>query len=262
MEEKTVLNRIDSCLSAKKNVLNVYFTAGYPNINDTLRIADALESAGADMLEIGIPFSDPVADGPTIQESSTVALANGMTLEVLMDQLQALRSTVSIPVLLMGYFNPILQFGADRFCSACRAVGIDGLIIPDLPMAEYAAHYKMLFQQNELHNVFLISPNTPEERIMKIDEAGSGFIYMVSSSSITGARKGLEEAQIQYFERIQSMNLMNQRLIGFGISDHASFSSACQYASGAIIGSAFIKQLGKDPSNQAIEKFVKEIKGK
>ncbi|MEM6641387.1 MAG: tryptophan synthase subunit alpha [Bacteroidota bacterium] len=256
------LNRIDRVLTEKENVLNVYYTAGFPDLDDTIRIARELEAAGADLLEIGIPFSDPLADGPTIQESSQIALENGMTLIKLFEQLNDLRKEVQIPVLLMGYINLILQFGIAQFCEACERAEVDGIIVPDLPMEEYLDEYQELFDSHGLHNIFLISPNTQPERIKLIDEKSSGFIYMVSSSSITGAKKGIEEQQLAYFQRIKEMELKNPRLIGFGISDRETFQKACEYANGAIIGSAFIKQLQQDASKEMIHKFVTEIKGK
>ena len=258
--QQKVTNRIDQVLEAKQSILNVYFTAGYPQLDDTIRVAKTLQEGGADMLEIGVPFSDPLADGPTIQESSSQALDNGMTVQVLFEQLVSLREEVQLPVLLMGYLNPIVQFGLERFCEKCEEVGIDGLIIPDLPIQEYLQAYRETFLKHGLHNIFLISPNTSEERIRQIDEWSDGFIYMVSSSSITGAKKGIGSEQLDYFERIDHMKLKNPRLIGFGISDHDSFSKACEYANGAIIGSAFINQLKKDASEEAIKKFVTSIK--
>ncbi|MEQ8904001.1 tryptophan synthase subunit alpha [Ekhidna sp.] len=254
------MNRIDQVFNGNKDILNVYFTAGYPNLDDTIRIAKALEAAGANMLEIGIPFSDPVADGPTIQESSQQALKNGMTVEVLFDQLKNLREYVTIPVLLMGYVNPIMQYGIERFCEVCAEVGIDGVIIPDLPMQQYLEHYETHFKEKGIHNVFLISPNTSEDRIRKIDENSSGFIYVVSSSSITGAKAGVQDGQLAYYQRIKEMKLKNRRLIGFGISDRETYQTACKYADGAIIGSAFIKQLKNDASDSVINDFVKGIK--
>lgn len=254
------LNRIDKVFSDQKAILNVYFTAGYPKIGDTVRIAKSLQDGGADMIEIGIPFSDPVADGPTIQESSMVALDNGMTLKKLFDQLKELRNEVTVPVLLMGYINPIIQFGIEKFCEECEKVEIDGVILPDLPIREFLEEYRELFESHGLYNVFLISPNTQEDRISLIDRESGGFIYMVSSSSITGTKKGIEDDQISYFGRVQEMNLKNPRLIGFGISDQESFQKACEYSNGAIIGSAFINQLKEDASDEAIQKFVKKIK--
>lgn len=260
-QDITTMNRIDQSFIEKKNhLLNVYFTAGYPHLEDTLSIAKSLEEGGADLIEIGLPFSDPVADGPTIQESSTIALKNGMTLEVLFDQLQTLRNEVTVPVLLMGYVNPVLQFGFERFCQKCQEVGVDGLILPDLPMYEYEEMYKDVLEKYGLYNVFLITPQTSDERIQKIDALSKGFIYMVSSASITGAKSGISPLQIQYFKRVNAFGLKTRRMIGFGISDHETFSKACEYADGAIVGSAFIKQLERDSSAEAIHKFVTQLK--
>ena len=254
------LNRIDSAFSGSKDILNVYFTAGYPALEDTVSIAKSLQDGGVDMIEIGIPFSDPVADGPTIQESSMTALEQGMTLAKLLDQLKTLRNEVTVPVLLMGYINPILQYGMEAFCAACEDAEIDGVILPDLPIQEYLENYQALFEAHGIHNIFLISPNTSGERIRLIDRESSGFIYMVSSSSITGAKKGIADEQVAYFERVRAMGLENPTLIGFGISDRDTFGKACQYANGAIIGSAFINQLKRDASDEAIQQFVKSIK--
>jgi len=259
MEFKT-MNRINSAFANKSDILNIYFTAGYPQLNDTIRVASALQESGADMLEIGIPFSDPLADGPTIQESSQVALENGMNINLLFEQLKDLRANVDLPVLLMGYINPILQYGIEAFVVKCAEVEIDGVIIPDLPMQEYLDEYQALFSEKGIHNIFLISPNTAEKRIRLIDEETNGFIYMVSSSSITGAKDTVQFGQVAYYERIQAMNLKNPRLIGFGISNHKTFTKACEYAHGAIIGSAFINQLRSDASEESIKEFVKGIK--
>lgn len=254
------MNRIDEVFSKKKKgVLNIYFTAGYPKINDTLRIARTLEAAGVDIIEIGIPYSDPIADGPTIQDSSQKALDAGMSLKLLMRQLQDLRKHIKIPVILMGYINPVLQYGFTKFCQDCKEVGIDGVILPDLPMQEYAEMYQLTFEEYGIYNIFLMTPQTSEKRVLQINEASKGFIYMVSSASITGAKQEVSQAQIDYFERIQKMNLSVQRLIGFGISNKETFDNACQYASGAIIGSAFINQLNKDDSDEAITSFVGSI---
>ena len=254
------MNRIDEVFSKKKKgILNIYFTAGYPKINDTLRIAGALEVAGVDIIEIGIPYSDPIADGPTIQDSSQKALDAGMSLKLLMRQLQDLRKHVKIPVILMGYINPVLQYGFTKFCQDCKEVGIDGAILPDLPMQEYAEMYQGTFEDYGIYNIFLMTPQTSEKRVLQINNASKGFIYMVSSASITGAKQEVSQAQINYFERIQKMNLSVERLIGFGISNKETFDNVCQYASGAIIGSAFINQLNKDDSNEAITSFVGSI---
>lgn len=255
------MNRIDQTFEDKgSDLLNVYFTAGYPELGDTLRIATALDQNGADLIEIGIPFSDPVADGPTIQESSEKALADGMTLALLFEQLADLRKHVSVPVLLMGYINPILQYGFERFCEKCKEVGIDGLILPDLPMYEYQMHYKAVLEEHGLYNIFLISPQTGEARIREIDDHSQGFIYMVSSAAITGAKSNISDNQEAYFQRVNDMNLKRKLLIGFGISNHETYAKACQYASGAIIGSAFIKQLKEDSSEEAIKNFIENIK--
>ncbi|PWJ40856.1 tryptophan synthase subunit alpha [Sediminitomix flava] len=241
------MNKIDKLFeSKKKGVLNVYFTAGYPNLDDTVSVLESLQEAGADMIEIGMPYSDPVADGPTIQASNDKALANGMTIPKLLEQLKGFRERVHIPVVMMGYVNPVMQYGIERFCAACEELGIDGLILPDLPMQVYRDEYKDLMESHKLHNIFLITPQTTNERIKEIDENSSGFIYVVSDASITGAKKGISEEQISYFKRLNDMKLEQPTLIGFGISDHETFSTACEYANGAIIGSAFIKALSQE----------------
>ena len=238
------MNRIDQLFEKKKErVLSIYFTAGFPKLEDTLPIMEAIEEAGADIIEIGVPYSDPIADGPTIQDSNMIALNNGMSLKKLFEQLKDMRKTVSIPVVLMGYLNPIIQYGMENFCKKCREIGVDGLILPDLPMQQYLDEYKAVFDQFELRNTFLISPQTSEKRIREIDEHSNGFIYMVSAHSITGARSGISDEQIAYFERVKAMQLKNPRLIGFGISDSQTFSTASTYSNGAIIGSAFIKTI-------------------
>lgn len=237
------MNRINQKLKEDKKLLSIYFTAGYPNLNDTVSIIQNLEKSGVDMIEIGLPFSDPLADGPTIQASSTQALKNGMTTEVLFNQLKDIRKTVTIPLIIMGYFNPILQYGVEAFCKKCQEIGIDGLIIPDLPVDVYNENYKSTFEKYGLINVFLITPQTSTERIHFIDSISNGFIYMVSSASVTGSQSGFGEEQTNYFKRISDMNLKNPQIIGFGISDNKTFTQATQYAKGAIIGSAFIKYL-------------------
>lgn len=256
------MNRINKLFNEKnEQILNIYFTAGYPTLKDTLNIAEYLEQSGADMIEIGIPFSDPVADGPTIQESNQTALHNGMTLQLLFEQLTELRTRVSIPVILMGYINPVLQYGMVDFCEKCKEIGIDGVIFPDLPLNVYQNEYQALFEQHELHNTFLITPQTSEERIRKIDQLTSGFIYMVSSASVTGAKSSVSDQQEVYFERIKKMNLKNPLLIGFGISNRITFEKACDNANGAIVGSAFIKMLGSTDNLEAgITQFVQRIK--
>jgi tryptophan synthase alpha chain len=261
MNHEQGMNRIDQAFNIKgRGLLNIYYTAGFPEKGDTIRIARTLESAGVEMIEIGIPYSDPIADGETIQFSSKRALEQGMSIAVLFDQLESLRNTVTIPVILMGYFNPVLQFGIEQFCKKCKEVGVDGLIIPDLPMNEYLDLYKDLFDQYGLYNIFLITPQTSDDRIRMIDQHSNGFVYMVSSSSITGAQETVSIAQQDYFHRIQQMNLKTKRMIGFGISNKQAFDNACEYADGAIIGSAFINQLNKDASTAGIDAFVKCIK--
>ncbi|QGY44113.1 tryptophan synthase subunit alpha [Maribellus comscasis] len=254
-------NRINQLFETKKeNILSVYFTAGFPNLSDTVQIIQELEKNGVDLIEIGIPFSDPTADGPTIQHSSEVALKNGMSVKQLFEQLKEIRESVKIPLILMGYFNPVLQFGVEAFCKKCHEVGIDGTILPDLPLEEFEEHYKDTFIKNNLHNILLITPQTSEKRIRQIDNVSEGFIYMVSSASTTGAGKKVEDFHLDYFERIQQMNLKNARLIGFGISDNATFTNACNYANGAIIGSAFVKSFDKNVTiKKSISSFVKHI---
>ncbi|WP_394751204.1 tryptophan synthase subunit alpha [Spongiimicrobium salis] len=237
------MNRIHLKLQEDKKLLSIYFTAGYPNLNDTVSIIQSLEKNGVDMIEIGLPFSDPLADGPTIQESSTAALRNGMNTALLFDQLKDIRQSVSIPLILMGYFNPMLQYGVEAFCKKCHEIGIDGIIMPDLPLDVYQTEYEAIFKKYGLINVFLITPQTSEARILEIDAASDGFIYMVSSASVTGAKQGFGDAQQQYFERIASMQLKNPQIVGFGISNKSTFEQATQTAKGAIIGSAFIKHL-------------------
>ncbi|MFV0590162.1 MAG: tryptophan synthase subunit alpha [Draconibacterium sp.] len=254
-------NRINQLFETKKeNILSVYFTAGFPHLNDTVKIIQELEKNGVDLIEIGMPFSDPTADGPTIQRSSETALKNGMSLKLLFEQLKDIRKSVSIPLILMGYLNPVYQYGIEKFCKKCAETGIDGTILPDLPLDEFDSEYRPYFEANNLHNVLLITPQTSEKRIRQIDNASKGFIYMVSSSSTTGAGKKVEDFHQDYFERVQHMNLKNPRLIGFGISDHATFSNACKYAQGAIIGSAFVTTIKDSPDlEKDIAGFVKSI---
>jgi len=255
-------NRIKELLSNnKKNILSMYFTAGFPNLTDTVVIAESLAKLGVDLIEIGIPYSDPVADGPTVQASNTVALKNGMRLSMLIDQVKEIRKKVSIPIILMGYINPVLQYGVEKFARDDANAGVDGVILPDMPMDEYLEHYKKLFDSVNLTNTFLISPTTSDERIRKIDAVTDGFIYAVAASSITGARGKFEKAQLDYFERIRKMNLKNPFLIGFGISNHETFSIASQYGAGAIIGSAFVDVLRNSKNLSAdITTFVKSVR--
>ena len=231
------MNRINKVFEKKKNLLSIYFTAGFPEINDTLKIIKELDKSKVDMIEIGLPFSDPLADGPTIQKSSEKALSNGMTTNLLFDQLKDLRKISDVPVVIMGYFNPILQYGIEKFCSNCKDVGIDGLIIPDLPADIFKKNYKNIFEKYKLNMMFLITPQTSDERINLIDQLSKGFIYMVSSYSVTGAKDSFNKYQIEYFKRIKKLNLSNPLLIGFGISNKNTFQSACQNSNGAIIGS-------------------------
>ena len=237
------MSRIQELFQRKKNnILSVYCTAGFPALNSALPVMKALQRSGADMIELGMPYSDPLADGPVIQASSTTALANGMTLARLFEQLKDFRNSVQLPVLLMGYMNPLLQYGFENFCRDAAATGIDGLILPDLPMYEFEKEYGPLIRKYKLDFVFLVTPETSAERIQKLDELSTGFLYAVSSSSTTGKNKNLSD-QAQYFSRLRSMSLRNPVLIGFGIRDKESFSEACNYANGAIIGTAFIKAL-------------------
>lgn len=263
MSATTTTNRIDQLFETKEgNILSIYFTAGFPELEDTMPIIEHLQEAGVDMIEIGMPFSDPVADGPSIQYSGTKALQNGMSLNLLFEQLEKIRESIDIPLLLMGYLNPVMQYGIEKFCQKCQEIGIDGLILPDLPMQEYVEEYKTLFEQYGLYNIFLISPQTSEARIREIDENSSGFIYMVSSSSITGARGHITEAQQNYFKRVAAMQLKNPTIIGFGISNHETFEQACAYASGAIIGSAFVNLLKESKGLKTdIARFVHSVKG-
>lgn len=252
-------NRINSRLQEDKKLLSIYFTAGYPVLNDTVQIIQDLEKSGVDMIEIGLPFSDPLADGPTIQESSTTALKNGMSTEILFNQLKDIRKSVSIPLIIMGYFNPMLQYGVEAFCRKCQEIGIDGLIMPDLPLDVYQADYEAIFKKYGLVNVFLITPQTSDERIRQIDEASNGFIYMVSSASVTGSKSGFGKEQENYFERIASLNLKNPQIVGFGIKDAETFQQATKTAKGAIIGSAFIKHLTANGISK-IANFINQIR--
>jgi tryptophan synthase alpha chain len=253
------MNRIQASLAQNKKLLSIYFTAGFPAIDDTVSILEQLQEAGVDLIELGLPFSDPLADGPTIQESSTKALHNGMTTDKLFDQLQGIRKTIDVPLIIMGYFNPMMQFGVERFCKRCQEVGIDGLIIPDLPVDVYHEKYQKLFQQYGLLNMFLITPQTPDDRITYIDKVSEGFIYMVSSAATTGAQGSFGNEQEQYFKRIGAMNLKSKLLVGFGISNRETYDAAVAHSQGAIIGSAFIKHLEKNGSN-SVKKFIEQIR--
>ena len=253
-----IMNRINKKLKEDKKLLSIYFTAGYPKLDDTVTVIQNLEESGVDMIEIGLPFSDPLADGPTIQASSTQALKNGMTSEKLFDQLKDIRKTVNIPLIIMGYFNPMLQYGVEAFCKKCAEIGIDGLIIPDLPVDVYHDEYRAIFEKYNLINVLLITPQTSNERIQYIDSVSNGFIYMVSSASVTGSQSGFGIEQSNYFKRIADLNLYNPQIVGFGISNNETFTQATQYSKGAIVGSAFIKHLTNDGIDN-IDKFVNQI---
>jgi len=260
--DHVIMNRIKQALQKDKQgkkLLSIYFTAGYPQLDDTKKIIQDLEKSGVDFIEIGLPFSDPLADGPTIQESSTRALKNGMTTNLLFEQLKDIRESVNIPLIMMGYFNPMLQYGVEKFCKKCRETGIDGLIIPDLPVDVYNEQYKSIFEKYGLINVFLITPQTSDERIRFIDSVSNGFIYMVSSASVTGSTKGFGEETKAYFKRIAAMELVNPQIIGFGISDQKTFQDATKFASGAIIGSAFVKHLTVNGSG-GTSSFVNSIR--
>ncbi|MGV6944802.1 tryptophan synthase subunit alpha [Sphingobacterium kyonggiense] len=242
-------------------LLSIYFTAGYPSLESTVDIAEALEKAGADFLEIGFPYSDPVADGPTIQFSSEEALKNGMTLQVLFEQLQELRKRVNIPVYLMGYFNPVLQYGVENFCKKCKEVGVNGTIIPDLPMYEYEELYENIFQENGISNIFLVTPQTSEERIRKIDKLSSSFIYLLSSNATTGTQLNIQDQSERYFQHIKDMDLDNPVVIGFGIHNKDTFQKATTYAQGAIVGTAFVKLLAEENYVDKIPSFIQALKG-
>lgn len=251
--------RINELFNTDKKLVSIYFTAGFPQLHDTVGIIENLEKSGVDLIEIGLPFSDPLADGPTIQESSTKALRNGMTTELLFEQLSDIRQRVNIPLIIMGYFNPVMQYGVEAFCKKCEDIGIDALILPDLPLREYQLHYKEIFNRHGLDLIYLITPQTPEERIRAIDEMSDSFIYMVSSSSTTGAKAGFSAENQEYFKRIAEMKLKNPTLVGFGISDKNSFDQATAHSQGAIIGSAFIKHIETQGIDQ-ISSFVQNLK--
>lgn len=256
-------NRINTLFETqKKNLLSVFYTAGFPALNDTVRIGEYLEKAGADLIEIGIPFSDPVADGPTIQESNKKALDQGMNVALLLQQTMELRKKIKLPIILMGYLNPVFQYGMERFVKDAVAAGADGVILPDMPIAEYQREYKDLFDAHGLRNTFLISPTTSEERIRKIDALTNSFIYAVSSSATTGAQGDFSEEQEAYFKKLKNMGLKNPFLIGFGISNHTTFNKACAYSSGAIVGSSFITLLRNSQDlEKDIQGYVKNLKG-
>jgi len=257
------MNRIKQLfVNKQKNILSIYFTAGYPHLNDTCEVIKELEANGIDLIEVGIPFSDPMADGPTIQESGTVALNNGMTLNILFEQLKDIRKEVKMPLIMMGYLNPIMQYGFENFCRKCKETGLDGAIIPDLPFNDYINEYKPIADKYDIKVIMLITPETSEERIRLIDEHTDGFIYMVSSAATTGAQKSFDEKKQEYFRRINSMNLRNPRLIGFGISNKATLEAAQENASGTIIGSKFITLLKESAGIKEAVKALKEALNK
>lgn len=240
-------------------LLNVYCTAGYPQLNSTLQVMKALQDSGADMIELGMPYSDPLADGPIIQASGSKAIANGMTITKLFEQLRDFRNEIHLPVILMGYMNPVLQYGFEKFCVNAKAVGIDGLILPDLPVYEYENEYGPVIQKHGLDFIFLVTPETPEERVRKLDELSTGFLYAVSSSSTTGKDKNMSDVS-EYLKRLQEMNLKNHVLVGFGIKDKTTFDAACKYSSGAIIGSAYINALESNGDvTESTRNFISQI---
>lgn len=256
------MNRIDTLFEKEtKGVLSVYFTAGFPNLNDTVPVIQSLEKNGVKLIEIGIPFSDPMADGPVIQDSGSKALKNGMNLKTLFSQLSTVRESVQIPLVLMGYLNPIMQFGFERFCDEAQRCGIDGVIIPDLPFEDYRENYKSIAEAHNLHMIMLITPETSEERIRLIDQHTGGFIYMVSTASVTGARSAFGDDNLAYFKRVNAMKLKNPRMIGFGISNKPTFDAACDNASGAIIGSKFVTLLQSEGTiDGAVSELIKAIR--
>ena len=253
------MNSIQDLFQKKdQNLLSIYFTCGYPALEDTASVIQELSKSNVDFIEVGLPYSDPLADGPTIQDSSQKALDNGINLDIIFQQLMLLKETNKTPLVLMGYLNQLLKYGEEKFCQKVVDCGIDTLIIPDLPMVEFENHYQELFDSYGLTNVFLITPHTSEERIRKIDTYSKAFIYVVASASITGAKGTISANQISYFERIKSMNLNSKLIVGFGISDKSTFNTACHYANGAIIGSAFIKDLGVNGVDH-IDNFIQPI---
>ncbi|TVZ56900.1 tryptophan synthase alpha chain [Lutibacter sp. Hel_I_33_5] len=253
------MNSIKNIFNQKKEgILSIYFTSGFPKLNDTTKVIQNLSESGVDFIEVGLPYSDPLADGPTIQDSSQVALKNGINLDLIFDQLKSIKETNKTPLVIMGYLNQVIKYGEEKFCEACVSCGVDTVILPDLPMIEYENHYQELFKKYGITNVFLITPHTSEERIRKIDSYSDAFIYVVASASITGAKGEISNQQIAYFERIKSMNLQSNLVVGFGISDNKTFTTACNYMNGAIIGSAFIKALEKNGVDK-IDGFIKSI---
>lgn len=251
---------LDLLKTKEERLCSVFFSAGFPKLNDTKKIIQDLDANGVDFIEVGLPYSDPMADGETIQYSSAVALKNGINLDIIFNQLKEIKGTVKTPLVLMGYLNQVLKYGEEDFCKICQECGIETVILPDLPMIEYENHYKALFAKYGISNVFLITPQTSDERILKIDEMSDAFIYVVASSSITGAKGEISQGQIDYFNRIKSMNLKSKLIVGFGISSKSTFDTACEYMNGAIIGSAFVNYL-KEEGVDTIGRFVKGITG-
>ncbi len=246
-------------IKQNERVLNVYCTAGFPQLNSTLKVMKSLQDNGANIIELGMPYSDPLADGEVIQSSGNVAIANGMTIDTLFEQLTAMRKTIHIPVVLMGYMNPILQYGFESFCKKAKEVGVDGLILPDLPLFEFENIYGKMIQDNNLDFVFLVTPETPEDRLRKLDALSSGFLYAVSSSATTGKDKDFSKVAL-YLQKLQAMQLKNPVLVGFGIKDKETFNAVCAYSNGAIIGSAYINALSKGKDiNETTAQFLKAV---
>lgn len=256
------MNRLEHLFSTKENVLNIYTTAGYPKLNDTTEIVQELANSGVDMIEIGMPFSDPLADGPTIQHSSEVAIENGITIDLIFDQIKEIRKTVAIPIILMGYINQLIKYDIESFLAKAAAVGVDGFILPDLPLDIYLEEYKALFEKHYLKMSFLITPQTTDDRIKMIAKESTAFLYVVSSFAITGSKNDLQQSQLDYFKKIEAMKLNTPKLIGFGISNSETFNTACNYANGAIIGSSFIKTLSTSTTElkTTIRNFIKALR--
>ena len=255
-------NRLTRLFEQKKTgVLNIYCTAGFPQLESTAEVITALQNNAADIIEIGIPYSDPIADGPVIQQSNMIALSNGMSIPVLFEQLKKIKDTVQVPLILMGYMNPVLQYGIEKFCAAAEEARVSGVILPDLPMYEFETEYQQLFKKHNLNFIFLVTPETDEERIRQIDKLSSGFIYAVSSSSTTGKNKAIAD-QSSYFKKLQDMKLNNPVLVGFGIKDKETFTAACKYTNGAIIGSAYIKAIENSFNiDKDTKDFINTVKG-
>lgn len=260
MSQKAKMNRLNKLFTNKKSeILNIYFTAGFPNLDDTGTIIKALDNSGADLIELGMPYSDPLADGETIQQSSSKALKNGMQLDILFEQIKEVRTETDIPIMLMGYYNQVIQYGSDKFFDRCKDSGVDGLIIPDIPMDYYESNTKSALEERDLLMTFLVTPETSDERIQQADKLSSAFLYVVSKSSITGGTNELSSNQEAYFKRLDELQLKSPRLIGFGIHDAHTFAKASNNANGAIIGSAFIRMLEKE-GIEGIENFVTSIR--